>query len=165
MFKLVTRLTFFGLSTLFTAGCWVLGVRSGAPAPYIAPPPTPTIPQIFLEHSGARTSSVENFFNWQDQNSALTGSGGTAPGQPGLRLSLPAGSTVHITINQSSLPAALWVLELDSAGEPMHATSLTPTAALTPYTLLAPPGLLKLQVTAEWTYLKQVTHIFELDVK
>jgi hypothetical protein len=168
MSKILLRLTLFSLLALFTAGCWVFGLGGAVPAQPGGPPPgippTPGIPQIHLEHSGTSLTGAQSFYTWAANNGSSMG-GGSAPGLPGTVLTLPAGSTVNVVVTLASPPAALWILELDSNGTPTKSSALTPAANVIPYTLAAPSGSLKLQVTAEWTYQNQVTYVFDLDVK
>ena len=170
MLKTLARFLLITLLPLLTTGCWVFGfgfaravpVQPGGPPPGV--PPTPVIPQIRLEYGGQSVTGVQSFYNWQASSGSALGGGSSAPGQPGTRLTAPAGASVNIVVALSAPPAVLWVAELDPNGAPIKAAAITPTSNTVPYPLDT-PGQYLLQVTAEWTYQNQVTYIFELDVK
>jgi hypothetical protein len=125
------------------------------------PPPTPTIPTLYLEYAGNRVPAGETFYRWR--SSAYNGSGGGASA-PVAALIVPHGANVNIVVNYPTPPAVLWVAELDGNGIPRATAALTPGASATPYEPVT-SGRYRLQVTAEWTYESYVTGIFDLDVQ
>ena len=89
-------------------------------------------------------------------------SGSWPPHLPGT-LTVPAATSIDIVVSHSPPPAAMWIVEIDSAGVPTSSTALTPTTTTIPYTL-STGGSLILQVMAQWTYQNYVVYLFSLEV-
>jgi len=169
MLKTLSRLMLVGLLSLLLTGGWVFPWPFVRVAPTIVPPrggppPTPVLPILRLEYAGSAVSGGQQSFSWATGSSGMWVSG-SGPWPPHLRetLAVPAGASVDIVVGHSSPPAAIWVVELDSAGIPKASTALTPTSSTVSYTL-STSGSLVLQVMAQWTYQNYVVYLFSLEV-
>jgi len=127
-----------------------VAIGPGTPLPNISLPlsgvlgtatPAPPAPEIFLEHSGTQF----------------------APNQTQNILKLKTGESVEIIIRAPTLPAVLWISELDANGLPLATATLTPTAANTAYTPQS-TGPLRLKIIADWAYPDSVTSVFDLEI-
>ncbi len=173
MLKTLSRLALIGLLSLFLAGCGTFPWRVVRLAPTVVPPrgpapivpPTPVLPILRLEYAGNAMAGERQSFNWTSGGSGMGGSssGSWPPHLPGT-LTVPAGTNIDIVVSHSTPPAAMWVVEIDSAGVPTSSTALAPTTTAIPYTL-STGGSIVLQVMAQWTYQNYVTYLFAVEVK
>lgn len=127
-----------------------VAIGPGTPLPSINIPlsglvgtatPAPPAPEIFLEHNGAQF----------------------APNSAPNVLKLKTGESVAIVVRAPTLPAVLWISELDANGLPLATAMLTPTTVSTAYTPHS-TGPFRLKVTADWAYPTSVTNVFDVEV-
>lgn len=128
-----------------------VAIGPGTPLPSINIPlsglvgtatPAPPPPEIFLEYAGTQFS----------------------PNGAQGALKLQTGESLAIVIRAPTLPAVLWISELDANGWPLATATLTPTAASTLYTPQN-VGPLRLKIIADWAYPASVTSVFEVEVE
>jgi hypothetical protein len=86
-----------------------------------------------------------------------------APNSAPNVLRLKTGESVEIVVRAPTLPAVLWISELDANGLPMATAMLTPTVASTTYTPQS-TGAFQLKVTADWAYPTSATFVFDLEI-
>lgn len=158
-YNAVMRIHFFISSLiLMTLGCGpmvsvqvtAVAIGPGTPLPNISIPlsglvgtatPAPPAPEVFLEHGGTQF----------------------APNQTQNVLKLKSGESVEIVIRAATLPAVLWISELDANGLPVATATLMPTAASTTYTPQS-TGPLRLKIIADWAYPASMTSVFDLEI-
>ncbi|MBL8046472.1 MAG: hypothetical protein JNL09_08025, partial [Anaerolineales bacterium] len=70
--------------------------------------------------------------------------------------------SVEIVVRAPTLPAVLWISELEASGLPVATAMLTPTAASTTYTPHS-IGVFRFKVTADWAYPISVTSVFAVE--